>query len=119
MKYMINTVIYYKTVVIRYNIVYHSNMSKNAESTITFNTPVSVKNRLQDMAKANGLTISDLMRMSAQQILNKGIKIEPTYEPSDYLINAIQEGEKDLADGRLTTVGSPEELDDYFKKLKR
>lgn len=94
-------------------------MSKHAESTITFNTHTDVKNRLQDMAKANGLTISDLMRMSAMQILSRGIKIEPVFEPSDYLIGAIKEGENDLAKGNVTIVDSPGALGKYFEKLNR
>jgi antitoxin component of RelBE/YafQ-DinJ toxin-antitoxin module len=94
-------------------------MSKHAESTITFNTAADVKDRLQEMAKKNGLTISDLMRMSAMQVLNKGITIEPTLEPSDYLINAIRESEKDLAEGNTTSVKSADELTDHFQKLKR
>ena len=94
-------------------------MSKNAESTITFNTQTDIKDRLSDMAKENGLTISDLMRMSAAQILKYGIKIEPTYEPSDYLKNAINEGERDLANGDLSGIDSPEALSTYLDKLKR
>ena len=94
-------------------------MSKRVESTITFNTAADVKDRLQEMAKKHGLTISDLMRMSAMQVLNKGITIEPTLEPSDYLLNAIRESEKDLAEGNTTTVKSADELTDHFQKIKR
>ena len=94
-------------------------MSKHAESTITFNTATDVKDHLQEMAKKNGITISDLLRMSAMQVLNKGITIEPTLEPSDYLINAIRESEKDLAEGNTTSVKSADELADHFQKLKR
>lgn len=94
-------------------------MSKHTESTITFNIAVDVKDRLQDMSKKNGITISDLMRMSAMQVLNKGINIEPTLEPSDYLMNAIRESEKDLAEGNTTSVKSANELTNHFQKLKR
>jgi len=90
-----------------------------SRSIISFNIQTDIKNRLSDMAKENGLTISDLMRMSAMQILSRGIKIEPNYEPSDYLKNAISEGERDLAKGYLFSVDSHEALSAYTDKLTR
>ncbi|HYG84468.1 MAG TPA: hypothetical protein VD907_06355 [Verrucomicrobiae bacterium] len=82
-------------------------------------TAADIKDRLQEMAKKNGITIGDLMRMSAMQILNKGITIEPTPEPSGYLMNAIRESEKDLTEGNTTSVKSTDELTNHFQKLKR
>ncbi len=92
-------------------------MSK--ESTITFNTPIEVKNKLQDLANANGLTVSDLMRMSAMQLLNRGIMIEPRLEPTNYLANAINEAEDELKKGETITVDSAQGLTNYLGKLKR
>ena len=93
-------------------------MSKK-EVTISFNAPVDVKSRLQKMAEKNGLSVSVLMRMSAMQILNNGISIEPNFEPSDELKHAIASAEHDYKAGELTTVENEAALLDHLKDLKR
>ncbi len=100
----------------RYN---EGTMSKPAtESTISFTAPTEFKRRLQAMADDNGLTLSNLIRMSLTQALNKGVRIAPATEPSEYLEAAIREAEADYAAGTTTTIGSEAELRDYLAHLK-
>lgn len=94
-------------------------MNKQAtESTISFNAPLDVKARLQRMANDNGLTLSTLIRMSLVQVLNKGVRIDPTLEPSAYLVDAIKQAEGDVAAGKTTTVSNESELLAHLKDLK-
>lgn len=90
-----------------------------SDTTISFNTPLDVKQRLQKMAEDNGITISVLMRMSAMNILQNGFRVEPTLEPSPYLLSAIREAEQEVVDGTTTTVASEAELGNYLDALKR
>lgn len=92
---------------------------KKTEATISFNAPIDIKSRLQSMADKNGLSVSTLMRMSAMQILNNGINIEPNYEPSDDLRHSIAGAERDYRTGELTTVEGESALIDHLKDLKR
>lgn len=75
----------------------------NKPTTISFNAPNAVKSRLQRMADENGITISDLMRMGALQIVTKGIVIEPELTPTPYLEKLMQKAEEDYKTGRNIT----------------
>lgn len=88
-------------------------------TTISFNAPTNVKSRLSKIADANGITISDLMRMGALQILAKGMVIEPELEPTPYLKKLIREADADYAAGRTTTVSSSKELDAHLSNLRK
>lgn len=94
-------------------------MNKNtSDTTISFNTPLDVKQRLQKMAEDNGITISVLMRMSAMNILQNGFHVEPTLEPSTYLRSAIDAAEQEIAAGTTVTVANEAELGNYLDALK-
>ena len=100
-------------------VMYYRNIMNKPEVTISFNAPIEIKSRLQKMAEKNGLSVSVLMRMSAMQILNNGISIEPNFEPSDELKHTIATAERDYKAGKLTTVDSEAALLDHLKDLKR
>lgn len=100
--------------------MYYMIMNKHtSDTTISFNTPLDVKQRLQKMADDNGVTISVLMRMSAMNMLQNGFRVTPTLEPTPYLRTAIHDAEQELENGTTTTVSSESELDNYLDALKR
>lgn len=88
-------------------------------TTISFNAPSSVKNSLHKMADANGITISDLMRMGALQIVAHGIVIKPELEPTPYLERVMREAEEDYAKGRTTHISNPDELAKHLAGLRK
>ncbi len=95
-------------------------MSKaTSETTLSFNTPLDVKMRLQKMARENGVTISDLMRMSAMHLLNKGLRIDPSIEPSEYLLNSLKEADEDMKRGETTVVVGEEKPADYLGNSRK
>ncbi|PJE65156.1 hypothetical protein COU91_03135 [Candidatus Saccharibacteria bacterium CG10_big_fil_rev_8_21_14_0_10_47_8] len=75
----------------------------NKTTTISFNAPQDVKSRLQRMADSYGITISDLMRMSALKVADEGITIEPELEPTPYLEKLMRKVDKDYKAGRNIT----------------
>lgn len=75
----------------------------NKPTTISFNASRDVKSRLQSMADSYGITISDLMRMSALRMIDRGIMIEPELQPTPYLERAIRKAEEDYKAGRNIT----------------
>lgn len=87
-------------------------------TTISFNAPGDVKTRLQKMADQYGITVSDLMRMSAMRIIDQGITIEPQLEPTPYLQKLIKEAEADYRAGSTTTITSPAELAEHLDSLR-
>lgn len=94
-------------------------MNKATNTTISFNATNDIKGRLQRIADSYGITISDLMRMSAVQIVNRGIAIEPSIEPSDYLLSAAKSAENDLQTGNTTSIASVDDLTSHLAGLRK
>lgn len=94
-------------------------MNKVASTTISFNATNDIKGRLQRIADSYGITISDLMRMSAVQIVNRGIVIEPLIEPSDYLLSAIKNAEDDLQTDNTTSISDVDNLVSHLAGLRK
>jgi|GEM_PF-2770002 len=94
-------------------------MNKATSTTISFNATNDIKGRLQRIADSYGITISDLMRMSAVQIVNRGISIEPSIEPSDYLLSAMKSAENDLQAGNTTSISSADDLTSHLAGLRK
>ena len=88
------------------------------QTTISFNVNVKLKKKLQNIADNYGLTISDLMRISATQLTSKGVSIEPTLEPNDNLSSLSKAAENDYKNGQTNTVDSVAGLDKYFAKVR-
>lgn len=88
------------------------------QTTISFNVNVKLKKKLQDIADNYGLTISDLMRISATQLTSRGINIEPALEPNENLARISQTAENVYKSGQTNTVDSVAELDTYFAKVR-
>lgn len=91
-------------------------MSKT--TTISFNAPKDVKSRLQRMADNYGITISDLMRMSALKVADEGITIEPELKPTPYLEKIMREADADYKAGRNVSK-TYSSVDDFFDDLEK
>lgn len=88
------------------------------QSTISFNVNIKLKKKLQSIADNYGLTISDLMRISATQLTSQGITIEPELEPNDTLAKQTKAAVADYENSTTTTVDSVEALDKYFLEAR-
>lgn len=87
------------------------------KTTISFNASSDVKNRLQKMAAQYGITISDLMRMSALKVVDEGLVIEPGLKPTPYLETVMREADDDIKHGR--TYGPFSTVNEMFGALDK
>lgn len=96
--------------------------TRNEPTTVIFKTPKFIKEHAQQVARASGLSLSDVLNISLRRFIDEeSIESYPTYEMSPELEADLAEIEDDIKHGRnvVATIHTKEDLDDFFAALDR
>lgn len=87
-------------------------------TTVMFKTDKKLKEAAQKTAKKMGISFSAIMNEYMREFVErKSITFSAEeYNPTPYLKRILKQGEKNLAEGKVKTFESLEEMRDYLEK---
>ena len=87
-------------------------------SLITVKTPTQVKERAQEVAKELGFSLSSLVNAYLRQLVKtKTVHFSLPEEPTQYLLDCLNESKKDIKAGRVISFEKPEEAVSYLDRI--
>ena len=87
----------------------------NTKTLLTIKTDKAIKNSAQEVALEIGVPLSTVINAFLKQFVrDKEVSFSASYKPSAYLRKVIEEGDKELAEGK---VKSYKNVKDFIKAL--